>query len=510
MEEFVRRAREGDLAAFDRLVERYQDAVCGVAFGIVGSFDDAQDIAQEAFLQAWRDLRDLADPARFPAWLYRIAANRSRDHLRRRRDDTRPDTPDLPSPDPGPADEVARAELRASVLQAMRGLSEPLRVTTALFYIDGYSLAEVADFLEIPEGTVKRRLHDARKRLREAMMDEMVSHALHDGKPGPELRARIAAELRARRDAFDDMASRTGHEDNTQWARWWIERRVADVRANAARYDIEADEDLPRMLPEYRQCETFRDDFTDLPRRWGIPADLDLVSMRDLCREVALAPLSLLRWEREGLPALRYHPWVLYDRPRVTAWIEATRPSPVQSVTAEDLRRPLLTVLRAVAEGLATAAEGVTLYETLETAHFFGPRDRVWAAEWDAAHEGELRQNAAQYALSRPADTWLGLPLEEDRGNVREIRDLSRRIGASPIEIVRWTREGMPCLRRSPLVRWDIRHVTAWLTERGILPERRTVKELDRLEVFACEAVATGDATPDEAHEALSGWVGVV
>ena len=93
---------------------------------------------------------------------------------------------------------------------------------------------------------------------------------------------------------------------------------------------------------------------------------------------------------------------------------------------------------------------------------------------------------------------------------MREIRDLSRRIGASPIEIVRWTREGMPCLRRSPLVRWDIRHVTRWLAERGVLPEERTVSELDILEVFVCDAVAAGDATVDEGHEALSGWVGVM
>ena len=405
VEGLVRRARMGDLEAFDRLVERYQDAVCGVAFGIVGSFDDAQDVAQEAFLQAWRDLHDLADPTRFPAWLYRIVANRSRDHLRRRHDETHPDTLDLPSPTPDPADEVACAELRASVLQAIRGLSEPLRVTTALFYIDGYSLAEVAQFLETPEGTVKRRLHDARKRLREAMMDDMVADALHDGKPGPELRARIAAELRGRRDAFDDRARRRDHEDNTHWARWWHDRRMSDVRANAAQYGVEPDEYLPRMMPEYRQSETFRDDFSDLPRRWGIPTGLDLVSLRDLCREVAVAPLSLLRWEEEGLPVLRYYPWVLYDRPRVMAWISETDSTPVQRVTVGDLRAPLLTVLRAVAGGLATAEDGVVLYEMLATAHFTGPRDPVWAGEWDVEHDDELRENAAHYGLAPSANT---------------------------------------------------------------------------------------------------------
>ena len=90
---------------------------------------------------------------------------------------------------------------------------------------------------------------------------------------------------------------------------------------------------------------------------------------------------------------------------------------------------------------------------------------------WDAAHEQELRANAAQYGLSAPVEGWLGIPAEEANGNVFEIRDLSRRIGASPIDIVRWTLEGMPCLHCSPLARWDIRRVTEWLGQRGVLPD---------------------------------------
>jgi len=69
--DLVRRAQQGDLNAFDRLVARYQDAVRGAAFGMLGDFDDAADIAQEVLLQAWRDLGDLREPASFPAWLYR-------------------------------------------------------------------------------------------------------------------------------------------------------------------------------------------------------------------------------------------------------------------------------------------------------------------------------------------------------------------------------------------------------------------------------------------------------
>jgi hypothetical protein len=263
------------------------------------------------------------------------------------------------------------------------------------------------------------------------------------------------------------------------------------------------------MTPE-RRSETFRDDFTDLPCRWGIPAGLDLACMRDLCREIVATPLSVLRWEADGLPALHYYPWVLYDRSRVREWLEENALEPAREVTAEHLRTPLLTILRAVGEGTASAEEGRALFEMLETAHFFSPRDEVWAAEWDAAHQRERQANAEHYGLARPTDTWLGIPWDEARGNVYEMRDLSRRIGASPIEVVRWTRAGMPCLRESPLVRWDVRHVTGWLTERGLLPEDHTIKRLDVTEQVVCEAVAAGEASPDEAWEALSGWVGVV
>ena len=234
------------------------------------------------------------------------------------------------------------------------------------------------------------------------------------------------------------------------------------------------------------------------------------MSLRDLCREMIVSPLSLYRWRDDGLPIVRYYPWVLFDRERVGQWLAGARPDSVQQVSADDLRRPLLTVLQAVAEGVATAEDGADLYGWLETAHFLGPRDPVWTPLWSASVEQERRDNAAQYGLTEPTDSWLGIPPDEARGNVFEIRDLSRRVGASPIDVVRWTHEGMACLRSSPLVRWDIRRVTEWLSEGGFLPDRRTIKELDVTERFVFEAVAAGDATPSEAHEALSGWIGVM
>lgn len=338
----------------------------------------------------------------------------------------------------------------------------------------------------------------------------MVRESLGADKPGPDLRARVAAELQARHDQWDRMLRDHAEDDNTEWARWWHERRLEHVRANAAQYGLEPDETLPRMLPEYRQCDTFRDDMKDVPHRWGVPEGLDLVNLRDLCRELLISPLSLHRWSQQGLPTLRYHPWVLYDRARAKEWLDRHQPEPIQPMDAEQARQPLLTAMEALTQGLATPDEGEALYDELETAHFLAGRDPLWAAEWDANRERERRENAAHYGLAEPTASWLGIPQEEYAGNVFEIRDLTRRLGLSPIEVVRWTRQGMPCLRSSPLVRWHIRHVTAWLTDRGLLPSHHTIKELDVTERFVCLAVAAHQATPDEGHEALSGWIGVM
>jgi RNA polymerase sigma-70 factor, ECF subfamily len=516
----VERARLGDLKAFDHLVSHFQDGVVGAAVAILGSFEDARDVAQETFIQAWTGLPGLRDTTCFPAWLFRIAHNRCHDLLRRARPAealVSAVTELVPAGGRSdPAVCASRSDLRRRVLGAIGALSEPNRLAVTLFYINGYSIEEVAQFLEVPAGTVKRRLHDSRRRLQRSMM-EMVCDSLNADKPGEELRARVAEELRARLADWDELMRRSTADDaegpnELEWARWWHERRIQHVRANAAQYGIQPDEDLPRMLPGYRGEMTFRDDMKDIPRRWGVPESAVLVPLRDLCRELVATPLSVHRWEEAGLPVVRYDPWALYDRTRVQEWLAGQRPDHAQSGSPEALKTPLLTVLEAVAQGLATPEEGATLYDKLATAYSLVRThpDPVWAGTWEALREAERRQNAANYGLAEPTGNLLGIPPEEERGSVYEVRDVTRRLGVSPLDMVRWTRAGMPCLRRSPLVRWDVRHVTQWLTEQGIIPERHEVRELDWLPLFVCRAVAEDRVAPEEAHEALAGWVGVM
>ena len=187
MQDLVERAKHGDLEAFGLLVQQFQDAVYGTACAILGSFHDAQDVAQDVFIQAWSALGSLERAESFPGWLYRMTRNRCLDVLKqqRRREERahRAARPVALTDDP--AQSVARAEIKDAVLAAVGSLSEPHRLATTLFYIDGYSVREVAEFLDVPSGTVKRRLHDAREQLKERMMtmveDTLKSHGLPDG-----------------------------------------------------------------------------------------------------------------------------------------------------------------------------------------------------------------------------------------------------------------------------------------------------------------------------------------
>ncbi|HEX6778612.1 MAG TPA: sigma-70 family RNA polymerase sigma factor [Ktedonobacterales bacterium] len=176
----VARAKAGDLEAFNRLVIQYQDAIFGAAYALLGNAQDAQDVAQETFLRAWRDLASLREPEKFPAWLYRIAQNLAKNHLTRQR---RPVASleqmewAAESEIPAPPDAAT-----ALVQEAIGTLSDVNRQAAVLFYMNGYHVEEVAALLGVPAGTVKRRLHDARNHLRQ-QMEGWVQQSLRQHRP---------------------------------------------------------------------------------------------------------------------------------------------------------------------------------------------------------------------------------------------------------------------------------------------------------------------------------------
>ncbi|HZT44458.1 MAG TPA: sigma-70 family RNA polymerase sigma factor [Chthonomonadaceae bacterium] len=210
--DLVRKAQAGEECAFAALVERYRDMVYGLTYHYLGNFDDSRDAAQEAFVHSFLRLRDLRDPDRFAPWLRRTAMNVCADALRRRGArllslEHLEDMPDgiafsVGAPTPS-TDIVERLAAQMAVREALQRLSARTRLTVTLFYLGGYSHAEIARFLEIPVNTVRSRLQHAKRQLREEMQT-MVNDTLNAGKPDPQFTRRVVEEaLRRANEAYD-------------------------------------------------------------------------------------------------------------------------------------------------------------------------------------------------------------------------------------------------------------------------------------------------------------------
>jgi RNA polymerase sigma-70 factor (ECF subfamily) len=176
--QLVGRARSGDLAAFDALVSARLDRIFRLCSTILGDPDRARDATQETFLAVWRQLARLDDPLRFDGWLTRIAVNACRMQLRARRTRVR----ELPMDDGDgwhPAWEsehdagIQAVAERDAVDRAFAHLDPTDRALVVLHHIEDRPLAEIAASLEVPVGTVKWRLHEARKVLRAALDGEV-------------------------------------------------------------------------------------------------------------------------------------------------------------------------------------------------------------------------------------------------------------------------------------------------------------------------------------------------
>jgi RNA polymerase sigma factor (sigma-70 family) len=176
----VARAREGEADAFGVLVRRFQDMAVGYGYSLLHDFQLAEDAAQEAFFEAYRTLPKLREPAAFAGWFRRIVFKQC-DRITRRRV-----IATVPLEVAAEADatravvsgfsRTGEGERMADVFDAVRQLPEHERSVMTLFYIGGYSMEEVATFLEVPVSTIKGRLHSARERLRAMLLDTVAEN----------------------------------------------------------------------------------------------------------------------------------------------------------------------------------------------------------------------------------------------------------------------------------------------------------------------------------------------
>ncbi|MDH3519086.1 MAG: sigma-70 family RNA polymerase sigma factor [Myxococcales bacterium] len=181
--EAVARARSGDHEAFRVLVERYQARAYRLALRMLRDPEQARDAVQEGFLKAYAALDAFEGRSGFYTWLYRMVFNLCIDTKRRDRsnrhvawnDEVAVEVASSPVPAAAalgaPEKDAARGELRAAVLRAVAALPEDARRTLLLREVDGLSYAQIARALRIPKGTVMSRLHHARRRVREILIE---------------------------------------------------------------------------------------------------------------------------------------------------------------------------------------------------------------------------------------------------------------------------------------------------------------------------------------------------
>jgi len=156
--DLIAKARRGDVEAYNLLVSRWEKRVFNYLLRLVSNREDALDVSQETFLKAYQNLRKLDDPARFSAWLFRIAHNEAFSLLRRRK----PETELIGEPRPGnPGGRLLPVELSLAVEGALKRLNEDQREAVLLKVYQGFKFEEMAEILECPVSTVKSRLYTA-------------------------------------------------------------------------------------------------------------------------------------------------------------------------------------------------------------------------------------------------------------------------------------------------------------------------------------------------------------
>jgi RNA polymerase sigma factor (sigma-70 family) len=195
----VTKAARGDQDAFASLVDRTRALVCSIAMAILRDIDASQDVAQDVYLSAWRDLRKLRAPGSFLPWLRQMTRNRAhhvlRSTVRRRRVFAADDTDRLvesAATAETPASQLLEDERQRRLAGAIDELPEDAREVVTLYYREGQSVQQVADLLGMSQDAVKQRLSRARTKLRAALLDE-IGDALRATAPGAAFTASVMA-----------------------------------------------------------------------------------------------------------------------------------------------------------------------------------------------------------------------------------------------------------------------------------------------------------------------------
>jgi RNA polymerase sigma-70 factor (ECF subfamily) len=182
--QLVSSCRNGEIDSFEALVEKHQKKMLNVAYRMIGDYDEACEVVQDAFLSAYRSIKKFRGEARFSTWLYSIVVNLSKNRMKQIKTrgtrevysvGSRAETEegsrrmDPPDPDPSALEQMEKKEVDARVQGCINGLDSEYREVLVLRDIQGFSYEEIRDILKIPDGTVKSRLFRARDALKECL-----------------------------------------------------------------------------------------------------------------------------------------------------------------------------------------------------------------------------------------------------------------------------------------------------------------------------------------------------
>lgn len=179
----VKRAQGGDLAAYDDLVRRYQERIYATVYHMTSNHEDANDLAQDAFIKAYRAINSFKGDSSFFTWVYRIAVNKTLNFLKQRKkrafmslndlDFNAEHDPDLVAliSDKTPRRDLGLAELQEQLNEAMRKLSDTHRLVVTLHDVQGLSHDEISKIMDCNTGTVRSRLFYARQQLQAYLSD---------------------------------------------------------------------------------------------------------------------------------------------------------------------------------------------------------------------------------------------------------------------------------------------------------------------------------------------------
>lgn len=184
--DLIQRVLAGEKHVFDLIVRRYQTRVCAAAAKVMGRSPDVEDVAQEVFIRAYRALHSFRGDSSFYTWLYKIAINTARNYLSA--NGRRPQIVDLDvdvadhlddsqrlTDRSTPENEMLRVEVENTVLQAVGGLPEDMKMALTLREVDGMSYEEIASVMDCPIGTVRSRIFRGREAI-----DKLLRPLLRD------------------------------------------------------------------------------------------------------------------------------------------------------------------------------------------------------------------------------------------------------------------------------------------------------------------------------------------